>query len=130
MSLRSQHLSTVHLRRQFGRLVWGGLLFVLALSACQAQSWRPPAEDLVRFEPVPKEKRIFEAPFIKLMVHKDAHEFCFRITGQAINKKQKPMACAYWNTRRNECTIVIPAETSTNYIGHELRHCFEGAYHP
>jgi hypothetical protein len=39
------------------------------------------------------------------------------------------MACAFWNTKRKECSIVTPIETGFNYLGHELRHCFEGAFH-
>jgi hypothetical protein len=106
------------------------MALVLSVGTCAAQIWRPPSVDLERFEPAAMQVRIFEAPIVKLMVHAQAHEFCARITGQPINNKQMPMACAYWNTRTNECTIVIPAQTATNYIGHELRHCFEGAYHP
>jgi len=28
------------------------------------------------------------------------------------------------------CTIVIPEKTSNNILGHEIRHCFQGHFHP
>jgi hypothetical protein len=111
-------------------LILGCIGMGFLVSACTAQTWWPKTIDLARFEPLRAEDRILDAPTVRLVVHGDAHGFCSRITGQAINKKQQPMACAYWNVPKNECTIVVPSQTATNYIGHELRHCFEGAYHP
>ncbi len=104
------------------------LLPVLAaLSGCVAL--QPPAIDLVAFTPLPEDKRIIREPAIKYLIRQDGSEYCARITGHPVTMTSRPMACAYWNSRRKECSIVTPPETGYNYLGHELRHCFEGAFH-
>jgi hypothetical protein len=100
---------------------------VLALTACQ--TFQPPAVDQVRFVPVQISNRIIPEPKIKYLVRPDGYEYCARITGIPVTPTSRPMACAFWNTRRKECTIVTPQETGYNYLGHELRHCFEGGFH-
>lgn len=93
------------------------------------RKFRPPLVDQARFEPLPPEKRILNDPKIKLLARKDGYEFCSRITGIPISPVSRPMACAYWNVKRRECTVVTPELTGFNYVGHEIRHCFEGAFH-
>lgn len=99
--------------------------------SAQASSLRfgPPAVDRSRFEPMSEEDRIMNQVKVKYAVREDGYEFCSRITGIPIRFNSQPMACAFWNVRRRECTIVTPPQTGYNYIGHELRHCFEGAFH-
>lgn len=89
----------------------------------------PPAVDLEYFTPRPSTQRTIDEVKLKWLVRQDGHAFCARITGIAITPTSLPMACAYWNVVRKECTIVTPFETAFNYVGHELRHCFEGAFH-
>lgn len=91
--------------------------------------FRPPQVDTVRFEPMPVEQRVLKEPRVKYLPRRDGYEFCARITGIPIGAFSRPMACAFWNVRRNECTVVTPELTAYNYIGHELRHCYEGAFH-
>ena len=93
------------------------------------RKFRPPLVDQMRFEPLPPEQRLINEPKVKLLARKDGYEFCSRITGAPINTNSRPMACAYWNVKRRECTVVTPEVTGYNYVGHELRHCFEGAFH-
>ncbi|OYU31303.1 MAG: hypothetical protein CFE39_09190 [Comamonadaceae bacterium PBBC2] len=100
---------------------------VLTLSACQ--TFQPPAVDQVRFMPAATAKRNIPEPKVKYLVRPDGYEYCARITGIPVTPTSRPMACAFWNTRRKECTIVTPVETGYNYLGHELRHCFEGGFH-
>ena len=90
---------------------------------------RPPPVDMVRFVPVPESQRVIVQPKLKYLVRQDGYEYCARITGIKITPTSRPMACAFWNVRRKECTIVTPVVTGYNYLGHELRHCFEGAFH-
>lgn len=85
--------------------------------------------DRMRFEPLPPEQRMLNEPKVKLLVRKDGYEFCSRITGVPISPTSRPMACAYWNVKRKECTVITPEVTGYNYVGHEVRHCFEGAFH-
>ncbi len=89
----------------------------------------PPAVDRSRFVPLAEESRIMSPVKIKYAVRPDGYEFCSRITGVPIRINSQPMACAFWNVKRRECTIITPLQTGFNYIGHELRHCFEGAFH-
>ena len=89
----------------------------------------PPAVDRSRFLPLAEEARIMSPVKIKYAVRQDGYEFCSRITGVPIRFNSQPMACAFWNVKRRECTIITPLQTGFNYIGHELRHCFEGAFH-
>lgn len=115
------------LTRWLGR----GFLFfgVFMLTACETTTMRPPQVDMVRFVPVPESQRVIAQPKIKYLVRQDGYEYCSRITGIKITPTSRPMACAFWNVRRKECTIVTPVVTGYNYLGHELRHCFEGAFH-
>lgn len=91
--------------------------------------FRPPKVDQVRFEPLPADQRALREPRVKYLARKDGYEFCSRITGIPVTTNSRPMACAFWNVRRSECTVVTPELSGYNYIGHELRHCFEGAFH-
>jgi hypothetical protein len=100
---------------------------VVLLSACQTM--QPPAVDTVRFTPAQATQRNIAEPKVKYLVRADGYEYCARITGIPVTPTSKPMACAFWNTRRRECSIITPEETGYNYLGHELRHCFEGAFH-
>ncbi len=101
----------------------------LLLSACETVTLTPPKVDQVRFTPMPTIQRTIAEPKIKFLPRHDGFEYCSRITGVPITPTSRPMACAFWNVRRQECTIVTPLSTGYNYLGHELRHCFEGAFH-
>jgi hypothetical protein len=103
------------------------LLVLSVLAACQTM--QPPAVDQVRFTPLAASKRVIDQPKIKYLVRQDGYEYCARITGIPVTPTSRAMACAFWNVRRKECTIVTPLETGYNYLGHELRHCFDGAFH-
>lgn len=124
----------------------GGLLLLLCLGvpvlvhaqtmdladspdAVFVRKFKPPAVDRVRFEPLPQDQRMLGQPKVKLLARKDGYEFCSRITGIPVGPTSRPMACAFWNIKRSECTVVTPEVTGFNYLGHELRHCFEGAFH-
>ena len=115
------------LRRRFGQ----GLLLcgVFLLPACETTTIRPPQVDTARFVPMPESQRVIVQPKLKYLVRTDGYGYCARITGIKITPTSRPMACAFWNVRRKECTIVTPTVTGYNYVGHELRHCFEGAFH-
>lgn len=105
---------------------WVGALSLLAVG-CIA-TFMPPAVDQVYFSPRATDERTIDEVKLKWLVRKDGHAFCSRITGVPITPISMPMACAYWNVVRKECTIVTPFDTGFNYVGHELRHCFEGAF--
>ena len=101
----------------------------LATNTSPTMTIKPPQVDTVRFTPMATEKRVLNEPKVKYLVRADGFEYCARITGIPVTPTSRPMACAFWNVRRKECTIVTPLTTGFNYLGHELRHCFEGAFH-
>lgn len=105
------------------------ILLPLAVTSGCASMLQPPAVDLMAFTPLPAEERVIVEPTIKYLVRQDGSEYCARITGHPVTFASRPMACAFWNIRRKVCSIVTPPETGFNYLGHELRHCFEGAFH-
>ena len=92
--------------------------------------WKSPSVNPERFMPTPNDTRILDVPIISLVIKSNAHEFCLKMIGMVMNGHQQPIVCAYWNVQKNECTIVTPPHTATNYLGNELRHCFEGPFHP
>lgn len=118
-------------------LMWAVLLHVQAQmvdanehpDASYVRRFRPPAVDRTRFEPLQPDQRMLNEPKVKYLARKDGYEFCSRITGVPITITSRPMACAFWNVKRKECTVVTPEVTGYNYVGHEVRHCFEGAFH-
>lgn len=125
-----------------GRMTMGSLLALWLLGlqagatdlsaspdAALLRRLQPPAVDRALFEPMPAEQRVIQTPRVKYLPRKDAYEFCSRITGIPMTAWSRPVACAFWNVRRGECTVVTPEVTAYNYLGHELRHCFEGAFH-
>jgi hypothetical protein len=36
-------------------------------------------------------------------------------------------ACSFWNA--STCTIVTSTQPTMHQVGHEIRHCFQGAFH-
>lgn len=125
------YLALGHACQTLRRLVGRGLFVsgVFLLTACETTTMRPPQVDMARFVPAPEAQRVIAQPKLKYLVRQDGYEYCARITGIKITPTSRPMACAFWNVRRKECTIVTPVVTGYNYLGHELRHCFEGAFH-
>jgi len=39
-------------------------------------------------------------------------------------------ACSFYNGSMSECTIVTGKTTNFHTIGHEVRHCLQGHWHP
>jgi hypothetical protein len=105
------------------------LALIVCVLTTGCVSMRPPQVDQVYFQPLPASERTIDPVRLKWLIREDGYKFCSRITGVPITPTSRPMACAYWNVIRKECTIVTPTITGFNYIGHELRHCFEGAFH-
>ncbi len=102
----------------------------VGFAACSTTMVVPPSVDMAYFEPLSKSQRIMESSRINWQPRQDVHTLCARITGIPITPYSLPMACAYWNVVRKECTVITGREYGINYLGHEARHCFEGNFHP
>lgn len=74
-------------------------------------------------------QRLIDEPRITWMIRDDYEAVCGRITGIVAGPIHKLMGCAHWNPRSGTCTIVMGSYYSPVYLGHEVRHCFEGAFH-
>ena len=108
---------------------FGRLLPVIFLCACETTALAPPTVDRVRFVPAPEEKRTINEPSVRWLLREDASEYCARILGLPNSPTARVIACAFWNVPRKTCGIVTAPATGVNYLGHELRHCFEGPFH-
>ena len=38
-------------------------------------------------------------------------------------------ACSFWERGTTQCTIIVPKMVNYWTLGHETRHCFQGAFH-
>jgi phage terminase large subunit len=38
-------------------------------------------------------------------------------------------ACSFYNWSMDECTIITPLTANFHTLGHEVRHCLQGAFH-
>lgn len=104
------------------------------LTGCQAL---PGAyvntSELAPFTALGTENRLF-TNWVK--VRWDAREDVATHCAQAIGMDKEraystpPLACAIWSRSAQECTIVTGKVTTHLALGHEMRHCFEGAFHP
>lgn len=56
-------------------------------------------------------------------------EICKRITNKSLSKQQNFLGCAA-KTPAGVCVIHTDVNTSHQILGHEVRHCYDGAFHP
>ena len=102
------------------------LAAVLVPIACWAQDWRDP---IAKFSTKQNRK---ETLVVSWMVVPTAK---VQATCEAISKDSglggfgfALDACSFW--RKDTCLIVTGAQTTHAEIGHELRHCYQGSFHP
>ncbi len=90
------------------------------------------ASEAAPFTPLPAEQRIMNAVKLRWEVREDVAERCANAMGMDKERAYAtpPVACAIWSVRNKECTIVTGPQTSHLALGHEVRHCFEGHFHP
>lgn len=42
----------------------------------------------------------------------------------------KVFACSFWNEENgHKCSVYLPKNTNMHQLGHEIRHCYQGAWH-
>ena len=58
----------------------------------------------------------------------DADRTC-RELGTRVPMGYRIQACVSLQTDLAKCVIYTPRETTMEYLGHELRHCFKGMWH-
>lgn len=90
-----------------------------------------PPHEYAEFTPLDKTRRQMNKIKMTWEVREDAAEFCLqRQKDKGVSVQGTPIACAVWSVPSQECSIVTGRVVSHVVLGHELRHCFEGHFHP
>ncbi len=79
------------------------------------------------------ESRVFKNGVkIRWEAREDVAAYCAQTLGMDKERafSTPPLACAIWSRSAQECTVVTGKVTTHVALGHEVRHCFEGAFHP
>jgi ABC-type dipeptide/oligopeptide/nickel transport system permease component len=107
------------------------LLMTWVLTACQTMPGDVSSHELEMFTPQAAKQRIMNEVKVRWDVREDVAEYCAKAMKMGPDQAYftRPLACAIWNRRAQECTIVTGAQTNHLALGHELRHCFEGHFH-
>ena len=100
------------------------ILAAVALTGC-ATKLSIPAEE--SFTPKPK----FQGVKITWVSSEKPAEECKRLFPSYGGFHPHTVACAGWNHQSTPktCTIVTGKDTTSQVLGHEIRHCFEGSFH-
>lgn len=108
------------------------LVMSMTLTACQTMTGSVSSHELEQFTPLTAKQRIMNEVKVRWDVREDVAEHCAKVMKLGPDQAYfaRPLACAIWNRKLQECTIVTGAQTSHLALGHELRHCFEGHFHP
>jgi len=87
------------------------------------------AIDRDEFVAVDYKNRSINEPIVTWVVRPDYEAICSRLTGIVVGPAHKLMGCAHWNEKTGSCTVVMGYYYNPVYLGHEVRHCFEGNFH-
>lgn len=125
--IRQQHRSP-HLWRTMGLL---GLIVLGALTSCRSLPDGTPLAEVRSFTVPPESIQAISEIRLRWMIREDAGEYCreqLKRPGTTASGPV-PLACALWNTKTKECTVVTEATTTHVVMGHEVHHCFAGHFH-
>ena len=103
-------------------------LFLLGLLACSGPIH---ADESATFDAT---KRMTDYALIRWRPVKNVNAVCqkqSRERGMG-GFAYKVEACAFWSKKPfvNLCTIYTSKRTTMETVGHEVRHCFQGSFHP
>jgi flavin reductase (DIM6/NTAB) family NADH-FMN oxidoreductase RutF len=74
----------------------------------------------------------YEDVTVGWIVSNDVVQTCnmaIALSGNRVKYNPKILACAVANHNSNTCVIYTAQRLSLAVLGHEVRHCFEGAWH-
>lgn len=98
------------------------LLACAAMTGCAVKLDIPPEH---AFTP----KKVIDTTTITWVAADDPTTECKRRFPNRMAWHPIVPACAGWDFQRHTCTIVTGTTTTHQILGHEVRHCFEGAFH-
>ena len=101
------------------------------LTGCASTQPSIPLSELDSFQAMPESQRVLNRVRVRWEVRDDVSQVCNqKMSSLGAQKVQTaPIACAIWSVNTQECTIITARQVNHVTLGHELRHCFEGAYH-
>lgn len=82
------------------------------------------------FKPMAPHARVMNKVKLTWEVREDAGDYCQKAQKKASLFDAKPIACALWVASANECKVITGPNPNHVVLGHEVRHCFEGNFHP
>jgi hypothetical protein len=90
-----------------------------------------PQREYDDFKPMPHDARVMNNVKLTWEVREDVGEYCAKSQIKRNNLQAvQPLACATWSAATNECKITTGPNPNHLVLGHEVRHCFEGHFHP
>jgi hypothetical protein len=105
------------------KTIFATILAMASLTACASGSYDLEFEAQDKYEDV----------HMAWYVVKDVPQTCAMagaLKGAKVQYNQKIIACAVLFRKSNACVIYTAKKLSLAVLGHEVRHCFEGAWHP
>ena len=105
------------------KTIFATILAMSSLTACASGSYDLDFEAQDKYDDVR----------IAWYVVKDVPQTCAMagvLRGANVQYNQKIIACAVLFRKSNACVIYTAKKLSLAVLGHEVRHCFEGAWHP
>ena len=105
----------------------------LWLAGCQTRGAYVNVSELSSFTALSKDQRILKNTVkIRWEARDDVAAYCAQVVGMDKERAYTtpPLACAIWSKSTQECTVVTGMVTNHVALGHEMRHCFEGSFHP
>lgn len=106
----------------------GLIAFTGVVSGCSLSPKILSQNEYWAFNVAASEVRAIRTPQVRFVVIENIHEFCSNIVGN-IGGRQVYFACSQWSVASGRCEIYTPSNTHPMIIGHEVRHCFEAAFH-
>lgn len=98
------------------------------LSGCSLSSKVLNQDEYWAFNVMTNEVRAIRTPKVRFIAIENIHEFCSNIVGN-IGGRQVYFACSQWSVSSGRCEVYTPKDAHPMIIGHEVRHCFEAAFH-
>ena len=116
------------------RWIPAGLLCVGGLGtlvSCRSLPDGTSVQEIQAFTVPPESIQAIREIRLRWMIREDAGEYCQqKLKHPPVSETSAlPLACAVWNTKTKECTIVTKPTTTHLIMGHEVHHCFSGHFH-
>ncbi len=110
-----------------------GVLLLWAVASAMSGCAVVGETEYQEFKPMPSHARVMNHVKLTWEVREDAGDYCKKAQSKSNSGKLQPgqpIACAVWVKATSECKVVTGPNPNHVVLGHEVRHCFEGHFHP